>query len=181
MTDLRTIFIDMDQGADLALETFALASDDGLETAVILSLFTDARARDDDTLPAGQTDRRGWWADAFPAVAGDRFGSRLWLLRRSKQLQESLIVAREYAEEALAWLVEARGAAAARRWLAEEPALRSLLSLLPLAAVLLSSTGTARRRLGGTATLLAGAEREGATTAAAACERRGAGGSNSMV
>ena len=82
---------------------------------------------------------------------------------------------------ALAWLVEARGAAAARRWLAEEPALRSLLSLLPLAAVLLSSTGTARRRLGGTATLLAGAEREGATTAAAACERRGAGGSNSMV
>jgi phage gp46-like protein len=57
-------------------------------------------------LPAGQTDRRGWWADAFPAIAGDRFGSRLWLLRRSKQLQESLIVAREYAEEALAWLVE---------------------------------------------------------------------------
>lgn len=106
MTDLRTIFIDMDQGADLALETFALASDDGLETAVVLSLFTDARARDDDTLPAGQTDRRGWWAAAFPAVAGDRFGSRLWLLRRSKQLQESLIVAREYAEEALAWLVE---------------------------------------------------------------------------
>ncbi len=106
MTDLRTIFIGMGQGADLALETFALASDDGLETAVILSLFTDARARDDDTLPAGQTDRRGWWADAFPTIAGDHFGSRLWLLRRSKQLQESLIVAREYAEEALAWLVE---------------------------------------------------------------------------
>ena len=106
MSDIRTVFIDMDRGADLALESFALATDDGLETAVILSLFTDARARDDDTLLPGQTDRRGWWADAYPVVAGDSFGSRLWLLRRSKQLQESLTKAREYAEEALAWMVE---------------------------------------------------------------------------
>lgn len=105
MTDLRTIFIDLERGADLALEAFALATDDGLETAVILSLFSDARAHDDDTLPPGQTDRRGWWADAWPAADGDRFGSRLWLLRASKQLQQSLNVAREYAEEALAWLV----------------------------------------------------------------------------
>ena len=108
MTDLRTIFIDMNNGlgADLALDAFALASDDGLETAVILSLFTDARAKDDDTLPIGQSDRRGWWADAFPVVEGDRFGSRLWLLRASKQLQQSLNDAKAYAEEALAWLIE---------------------------------------------------------------------------
>jgi len=104
--DIRTVFIDMDRGADLALELFALATDDGLETAVILSLFTDARALDDDTLPPGQTDRRGWWGDAFPPVPGDRFGSRLWLLRSAKQLQASLNDARQYAEEALAWLVD---------------------------------------------------------------------------
>ena len=106
MTDLRTVFIDLDHVADLALDQFALAADDGLETAVILSLFSDARARDDDALPLGQTDRRGWWADAYPAADGDRFGSRLWLLRASKQLQQSLNEARDYAEEALAWLVE---------------------------------------------------------------------------
>lgn len=106
MTDIRTVFIDMEHGADIALEQFALAADDGLETAVILSLFSDARARDDDVLPLGQTDRRGWWADAWPTVAGDRFGSRLWLLRASKQLQQSLNAARDFAEEALAWLVE---------------------------------------------------------------------------
>lgn len=106
MTDLRTIFIDMDHGADLALEQFALATDDGLETAVILSLFTDARAFADDVLPLGQTDRRGWWADSLAPKAGDRFGSRLWLLRASKQLQESLNEAKQYSEEALAWLVE---------------------------------------------------------------------------
>lgn len=105
MTDIRTVFIDFDHGADLALEQFALAADDGLETAVILSLFTDARASDDDPLPFGESDRRGWWADAFPSVDRDRIGSRLWLLRREKQTQDTLNRAREYAEEALAWLI----------------------------------------------------------------------------
>jgi phage gp46-like protein len=104
--DIRTVFIDMEHGADLALEQFALATDDGLETAVILSLFSDARANDDDALPIGQTDRRGWWADAYPVEAGDRFGSRLWLLRAAKQLQQSLNDARQYAEESLVWLVD---------------------------------------------------------------------------
>lgn len=104
--DIRTIFIDMARGADLALEQFALATDDGLETAVILSLFTDARAKDDDVLPLGQTDRRGWWGDSYAPVPGDRFGSRLWLLSASKQLQQSLNLAKQYAEEALGWLVE---------------------------------------------------------------------------
>lgn len=103
--DIRTVFVDMGSGADLALDQFALATDDGLETAVILSLFSDARANEDDALPIGQTDRRGWWADAFPPADGDRFGSRLWLLCAAKQLQQSLNQAREYAEEALAWLV----------------------------------------------------------------------------
>ena len=106
MTDIRTVFIGMDAGADLALDAFDLAVDDSLDTAVILSLFTDARALDDDVLPIGQTDRRGWWADAYPAADGDRFGSRLWLLRAAKQLQQSLNLARGYAEEALAWLIE---------------------------------------------------------------------------
>ena len=106
MTDLRTIFVDMDSGADLALENFALATDDSLETAVILSLFTDARALDDDELPLGQTDRRGWWGDAYADERGDRFGSRLWLLSARKQLPSALVEAREIIEEALAWLVK---------------------------------------------------------------------------
>lgn len=105
MTDVRTVFLDLDHGIDLALDNALLAADDGLETAVILSLFSDARAKDDDALPLGQTDRRGWWADAYPAEDDDRFGSRLWLLRAAKQLQQSLNTAKQYAEEALAWLI----------------------------------------------------------------------------
>lgn len=104
--DIRSTFIDLEHGADLALDQFDLASDSGLETAVILSLFTDARARDGDILPPGQTDRRGWWGDAYSPVPGDRFGSRLWLLSASKQLQKTLVLAKQYAEEALAWMVE---------------------------------------------------------------------------
>ncbi len=103
--DIRTVFIDMDRCADMAIVDFALAGDGGIDTAVILSLFTDARANDSDVLPLGQTDRRGWWGDAFPVSAGDRIGSRLWLLHASKQLQQSLNEAKQYAEEALAWLV----------------------------------------------------------------------------
>lgn len=105
MADLRTFFESLELGGDLALDGFDLATDDGLETAVILSLFTDAPAGADDPLPEGETDRRGWWADAYPPVAGDVIGSRLWLLSREKQLPAALNRAREYAATALAWLV----------------------------------------------------------------------------
>ncbi|EGJ49057.1 phage GP46 family protein [Desulfocurvibacter africanus] len=91
---------------DLALDGFDLAADGSLRTAVILSLLCDRRAEEDDEIPDGTTFRRGWWADAYSETEGDRWGSRLWLLRRSKQLPETLRKAREYAEEALAWLVE---------------------------------------------------------------------------
>lgn len=94
-------------GADCSLHAADLLPENELETAVILSLLCDARARDDDTLPDGGTDRRGWWADSIaPEADGDRTGSRLWLLSREKTLPEVLRRARDYAEEALAWLVE---------------------------------------------------------------------------
>lgn len=73
-----------------------------LETAVMISLFTDARAAPDDRLPPGDGDRRGWWGNA---LGDDPIGSRLWLLRRAKRLPETLNLARDYIREALAWLV----------------------------------------------------------------------------
>lgn len=90
--------------ADLALRGGDLAADDSLQTAVIVSLFTDRRARPDDVLPQGGADPRGWWADML-AEEGEQIGSRLWLLSREKQTPETVARAREYAEEALAWLV----------------------------------------------------------------------------
>lgn len=73
-----------------------------LETAVMMSLFTDARALPGDKLLPGETDRRGWWGDLVDAQP---IGSRLWLLRRAKRLPETLKLARDYVSEALRWLV----------------------------------------------------------------------------
>jgi len=95
--------------ADLSMIDDDLASDRGLETAVALSLFTDRRAEPDDQPPSGdERDRRGWWADQFSAVEGDRIGSRLWLLDRSKRTNETVLRAKEYVLEALAWMLEDR-------------------------------------------------------------------------
>ena len=44
MTDIALNWINALGGADIALEGPHLATDDGLRTAVIVSLFTDARA-----------------------------------------------------------------------------------------------------------------------------------------
>ena len=101
---------DAQQGAaDLSLIDCDLASDRGLETAVLLSLFTDRRAQPDDVPPSGDpADRRGWWADQFAAVEGDLIGSRLWLLDRSVNSHETVRRAEEYVREALAWLIEDR-------------------------------------------------------------------------
>lgn len=95
------------------LQTYALALEGGLATAVILSLFTDRRAGVDDALPHGQTDRRGWVGDEFMAPADtavgltgrDPWGSLLWLLLQGKTTDDIPARAQFAAREALDWLV----------------------------------------------------------------------------
>ena len=89
---------------DLALDGADLAPDTSLETAVLISLFTDRRAEPGD-VPAGE-DLRGWWGDSFSEQGDDRIGSRLWLLSRKKLLPETARLARFYAREALQWLLD---------------------------------------------------------------------------
>lgn len=86
-----------------------LVDDDPLIRAVIISLFTWRRANPDDPVDGS---RQGWWGDATAGVNGDRIGSRLWLLGREKMLPETFNRAREYASEALQWLVDDQVAAA---------------------------------------------------------------------
>jgi phage gp46-like protein len=93
---------------DLAIRDDDLAADEDLRTAALLSLFTDRRAEVDDELPAGDEDRRGWWADQFASIEGDRMGSRLWLLERSKKREDIVPRAEELVREGLAWMIEDR-------------------------------------------------------------------------
>lgn len=74
-------------------------------TNIIASLFTDARASEDDILPNGGVDKRGWWGDSF---SDKKIGSKLWLLSREKQLSSVLTRAQEYAEESLQWMIKER-------------------------------------------------------------------------
>lgn len=108
MTDIALGYDETALLFDVAVAGGDLSTDDGLATAVLVSLFTDRRATADDTLPAGETDRRGWWGDLVPAVEGDEIGSLLWLLQREKQTTETLERAREYAREALQWMLDDR-------------------------------------------------------------------------
>lgn len=75
-----------------------------LRRAVTISLFTWRRAGPDDVVD--DSDRKGWWGDCVPSVAGDKIGSRLWLLQRRTLVADTLKDAQSYAEEALAWLVD---------------------------------------------------------------------------
>jgi phage gp46-like protein len=70
---------------------------DHLREIITTSLFTWRRARDGDDVTDGAS-RMGWLMDA-------NFGSRLYLLARAKVTAQTLVDARQYAEEALAWLV----------------------------------------------------------------------------
>lgn len=96
MTDLL-----LTEGADIALANGDLVLDTGLGSAVLRSLLTDRRATADELVRAGVTDPRGWWGEN----EGDAWGSGLWLLAREKQTAETQSRAREYARDALRWLI----------------------------------------------------------------------------
>lgn len=96
-----------DVSFDIEMDGPDLLADDGICTAVILSLFLDARANADDPLPDPQDPNlRGSWMDSYPQVPGDLQGSKLWLLGKSKELPSVLTDAQDYELAALQWLID---------------------------------------------------------------------------
>ncbi|MND24066.1 Phage protein GP46 [compost metagenome] len=83
---------------DIEITSAGLRQDDGLETMVLQILFTDTRADESDVLPDGTDDRRGWIGDTF---ADEPWGSKLWLLARSKLTTDVRNKAVTYAQTAL--------------------------------------------------------------------------------
>ncbi|MCP4448270.1 MAG: hypothetical protein GY811_23465 [Myxococcales bacterium] len=92
--------------ADLVLLDDDLEADDGLRTAILLSLFTDRRADQGDELPGGEDDRRGWWGDEFLQNENDRMGSKLWMLERSTITENLVPSVERHALQALEWLID---------------------------------------------------------------------------
>lgn len=141
MTDLALFWNDETFSADVSVKDGDLATDTGLRSAILVSLFTDRRARPDDKLPYEGAERRGWWGDVADEEADDLIGSRLWLLEREKQTSQVVARAREYALEALAWLLR-DGVAAALDVTAEVVA----PGVLGLAVFVTRPGGPARQR-----------------------------------
>ncbi|WP_434107622.1 phage GP46 family protein [Paraburkholderia caffeinilytica] len=100
MADITTVWDVQRMRGDWVLSGPSLLSGNDLQTAVLISLFTDRLALPSDPVPDG--DRRGWWADdpKYPT------GSRLWLLDRVKGPQDVPQRAQDYAAEALQWLID---------------------------------------------------------------------------
>jgi phage gp46-like protein len=76
-----------------------------LESAVMVSLFTDAYATTDFTPNDGTTNRRGFWGSTFEDA---EIGSNLWQFDRAKITdgQELLLRARDYVKLALQWMID---------------------------------------------------------------------------
>lgn len=113
--DFLSTFDPVNLRADWSMAGTDLASDGGLTTAVIISLFTDRLAAIDDDIPdkppSGAGDRRGWWGDRpiggdAPGGKPDFIGSRLWLLAREKQTEATRQKAIGYCREALQWMID---------------------------------------------------------------------------
>lgn len=84
-----------------------LQSRHALHTSVILCLFTWRRAETYDTLPAENSDLKGWWGDGVDLQDYEvPMGSRLWLLFRSVLDDGVARTAKDYVYEALQTLID---------------------------------------------------------------------------
>ncbi len=105
---IALVYDPSEQVADFTrIDGLNLDTDEGLETAVLISMFTDARAKDSDAV---EGDKRGWWGNAYLDPAGE-LGSRLWLVTRSNLTTASLKLVESYCVEALQWMITKKIAA----------------------------------------------------------------------
>lgn len=129
--DLALVYDPETRRCDLAIgDDGDLVIDETSITPTLLSVGLDRRAAPDDPLPAGRdlflttatfSERRGWAGDALDA-AGDRVGSRLWLLDRAKATETTRQLFDFWLQEAMAWAERETGIPAEieTRWLARQ-------------------------------------------------------------
>ncbi|WP_321896047.1 phage GP46 family protein [Paraburkholderia heleia] len=107
MSDIKIYWDAADGRGDWQLLANDIATGDDFQSALLFSLFSDREAADDDVIPDGSNDRRGWWGDDGTDDPTGPTGSRLWLLaRRKSPNDETLRDAYDYIVEAIQWLVD---------------------------------------------------------------------------
>jgi phage gp46-like protein len=91
--------------ADINMVGPSLQLGNDLETAILVSLWSEQTADPGDILPVNtNNDPRGWWADAYNAP--DQIGSKLWQIFNRIRNQQTLNDAQDFAQKALQWLID---------------------------------------------------------------------------
>jgi len=84
-------------------ETGDLATTEGFDTALKMSLFEERRADRTEVVPA--ENRRGWWGNELFDTLEFEIGSKLWLIDQTRLTQETLNKAIDFVQSATSWLV----------------------------------------------------------------------------
>lgn len=104
MIDVKLTWDNLESIGDISITDSDLTHEDGLETAVFLSIFTDGRAENDDAID-DINDKRGWWGDDLE-TDGDKIGSKLWQLYRQKITTDTIAKLEEYIKDSLNWMLD---------------------------------------------------------------------------
>jgi len=89
---------------DISVENGDLANEDGFDTAIWVSLLTDARAPESKVLRP--ENRRGWIGNTASLVENRDLGGLFWLVEQRRLTQDTLNETIGYVRQALAWFVE---------------------------------------------------------------------------
>lgn len=109
---------------DLEVANGDLKISQGLESPLLVSLFSDRRAFEDEV--ADPERRRGWIGDDLLPAVDDRFGSGLWLYEQARLTPDIQQSVRYEAESALRWLTEDNIVATATAQISSDPARRRM-------------------------------------------------------
>lgn len=100
----REIKLEMSNGAfDVVIENGDFANEDGLDTNIWVSLFSDARA--DISQVAAPENRRGWLGNLVSEVTGRQLGGYLWLAEQRRLNQNTLNEILDYIRKSLEWII----------------------------------------------------------------------------
>ena len=89
---------------DFGINNGDLVGEDGYDTAIWVSLFTDARA-DSTQVPIPEY-RRGWLGNTVSVIPDRQLGGYLWLIDQRRLIQKTLNEAIDYTKKALQWMID---------------------------------------------------------------------------
>ena len=89
---------------DMTFTNGDLTSTANLDTAVLMSLYTDYRASNSE-VPQIQR-RRGWWGNVVSNYPDYQIGSKIWLLYQARLNQDTLNLVKTYIYNCLSWMID---------------------------------------------------------------------------